>query len=122
MPYVLSTAWVKPGKGDRLREWYGELRTRSDEAFQTLDNEGVRQEVAFILSTPYGELLAVFLEVDQAMEAADEKFFSSPFEIDHQHLAVMDDTTVEGARGRVHAELQYGLQNPKDGARSVTLP
>lgn len=122
MPYVLSTAWVKPGKGERLREWYGELRSRSDEAFQTLDNEGVRQEVAFILSTPYGELLAVFLEVDQAMETADEKFFSSPFEIDHQHMAVMDETTVEGSRGRVHAELQYGLQNPKDGPRSVTLP
>lgn len=122
MPYVLSTAWVKPGKGERLREWYGELRSRSDEAFQTLDNEGVRQEVAFILSTPYGELLAVFLEVDQAMETADEKFFSSPFEIDHQHMAVMDETTVEGSRGRVHAELQYALQNPKDGPRSVTLP
>jgi hypothetical protein len=122
VPYVLSSAWVKPGKGERLREWYGELRSRSDEAFQTLDNEGVRQEVAFILSTPYGELLAVFLEVDQAMETADEKFFSSPFEIDHQHMAVMDETTVEGSRGRVHAELQYGLQNPKDGSRSVTLP
>jgi Family of unknown function (DUF6176) len=122
VPYVLSTAWVKPGKGDRLREWYGELGSRSDEAFQTLDNEGVRQEVAFILNTPYGELLAVFLEVDQPMEMADEKFFSSPFEIDHQHMAVMDDTTVEGARGRVHAAMQYALQNPAGGARSVTLP
>lgn len=122
MPYVLSTAWVKPGKGDRLREWYRELGSRSDEAFQTLDNEGVRQEVAFILNTPYGELLAVFLEVDQPMEMADEKFFSSPFEIDHQHMAVMDETTVEGARGRVHASMQYGLQNPAGGSRSVTLP
>jgi hypothetical protein len=112
---------VKPGKGERLREWYRELGSRSDEAFQTLDNEGVRQEVAFILDTPHGELLAVFLEVDQPMEKADEKFFSSPFEIDHQHLAVMDETTVEGARGRVHADMQYALQNPKDGSRSVTL-
>jgi Family of unknown function (DUF6176) len=122
VPYVLSTAWVKPGKADRLREWYRELGSRSDEAFQTLDNEGVRQEVAFILNTPYGELLAVFLEVDQPMEMADEKFFSSPFEIDHQHFAVMDDTTVEGSRGRVYAEMQYGLQNPAAGSRSVTLP
>ena len=72
--------------------------------------------------TPYGELLAVFLEVDQPMDMADEKFFSSPFEIDHQHLAAMDDTTVEGARGRVHAELQYALQNPAGASRSVTLP
>jgi hypothetical protein len=122
VPYVLSTAWVKPGKGERLREWYRELASRSDEAFQTLDNEGVRQEVAFILNTPHGELLAVFLEVDQPMELADEKFFSSPFEVDHIHLAVMDDTTVEGSRGRVYGELQYGLQNPNGGERSVTRP
>ena len=81
MPYVLSTAWVKEGKGDRLREWYRELGTRSDEAF-----------------------------------------FSSPFEIDRQHLEVMDETTVEGARGRVYAELQYALRNPSDGPRSVLLP
>ena len=48
MPFVLSTAWIREGKGDRLREWYRELGARSDEAFETLDNEGIRQEVAFI--------------------------------------------------------------------------
>jgi hypothetical protein len=122
MPYVLSTAWVKEGKGDRLREWYRELGRRSDEAFETLDNEGIRQEVAFILNTEHGQLLCVFLDLDHDMESADAAFYSSPFAIDRQHFEVMDEATVEGAQGRVYAELQYALQNPKDGDRKVVLP
>ena len=33
MSYVLSTAWVLPGKSERLRQWYKELEERRDEAF-----------------------------------------------------------------------------------------
>jgi hypothetical protein len=115
MPYVLSTAWIKPGKTQRLRDWYTELQERRDEAFQTLNNEGVRQECAFILPTDHGDLLAVFIEVDD-MDRANEAFFSSPFEIDHQHAAVMDECTDGGSEGRRYAELMYAFQNPKEGA------
>jgi Family of unknown function (DUF6176) len=112
MAYILSTAWIKPGKTERLREWYDELQERREEAFQTLENEGVRQEVAYILPTEHGDLLAVFLEVDD-MNAANEAFYSSPFEIDRQHAAVMDECTVGGSTGRVEAELMYAFQNPR---------
>jgi hypothetical protein len=112
MPYVLSTAWIVPGKKERLQKWYAELEERRDEAFQTLDNEGVRQEVAFILPTEHGDLLAVFIEVDD-MESANEAFFSSPFEIDHQHRQVMDECTVGGSEGRTYAQLMYAFQNPR---------
>ena len=122
MPFVLSTAWVKEGKGDRLREWYRELGSRTDEAFETLDNEGIRQEVAFILNTEHGELLCVFLHVDNDMDTADAAFFSSPHEIDRQHMEVMDETTHGGSRGRQYAELQYALRNPANGEREVVLP
>ena len=122
MPFVLSTAWIKEGKADRLRAWYRELGSRSDEAFETLDNEGIRQEVAFILNTEHGELLCVFLEVDKDMEEANQAFFSSPFEVDHQHRAVMDETTEGGSEGRKYAELMYALKNPKDGEREVFAP
>ncbi len=115
MPYVLSTAWILPGKTQRLRDWYTELEDRRDEAFQTLDNEGVRQEVAYILNTEHGDLLAVFIEVDD-MESANEAFFSSPFEIDRQHAQVMDDCTIGGSAGRKYAELMYAFQNPKSEA------
>jgi hypothetical protein len=122
MPFVLSTAWVKEGQTDALKAWYGELATRSDEAFQTLDNEGVRQEVAFVLNTEHGDLLCVFLEIDKDMDAANAAFFDSPFEIDHQHRAVMDQTTEGGSEGRTYAQLQYALKNPAGGEREVHLP
>jgi Family of unknown function (DUF6176) len=113
MPYILSTAWILPGKTQRLRDWYVELESRRDEAFQTLNNEGVRQEVAYILNTEHGDLLAVFIEVDD-MDRANEAFFDSPFELDHQHRAVMDECTVGGSAGRVEAELMYAFQNPRE--------
>jgi hypothetical protein len=115
MPYVLSTAWIKPGKTERLRDWYTELEARRDEAFQTLDNEGVRQEAAFILPTEHGDLLAVFIEVDD-MDEANKAFFSSPFEIDRQHAEVMDECTAGGSAGRKYAELMYAFQNPREGS------
>ena len=122
MTYVLSTAWIKEGKSDTLRDWYAQLAQRSDEAFQTLDNEGIRQEVAFILNTEHGELLCVLLEVEKDMEEANAAFFDSPFEIDRRHLEVMDDTTHGGARGRQYAQLMYALKNPVDGKREVQAP
>jgi len=116
MPYVLSTAWIVPGKTERLRDWYTELQDRRDETLQTLDNEGVRQEVAYILNTEHGDLLAVFIEVDD-MDAANEAFYSSPFEIDRQHAQVMDECTVGGSTGRKYAELMYAFQNPRSDAQ-----
>lgn len=113
MPYVLSTAWIVPGKTDRLRAWYEEMETRRDETLETLKNEGVRQEVAFILNTEHGDLLCVFIEVDD-MEAANAAFFSSPHKMDHEHRKVMDEVTVGGSKGRKYAELQYSIMNPRD--------
>jgi hypothetical protein len=112
VPYVLSTAWIKPGKTQALRDWYAELESRRDEALQTLENEGVRQEAAFILATEHGDLLAVFIEVDD-LDAANDAFYSSPFEIDRQHAQVMDECTLGGSTGRIDAELMYVFQNPK---------
>ena len=113
MPYTLSTAWIKPGKTQRLRDWYAELDERRDEAVKTLENEGVRQEVAFILPQADRDLLAVFIEVDD-MDKANEAFFSSPIPIDAEHMAVMDECTEGGAVGRLHADLMYSLLNPAE--------
>ena len=74
------------------------------------------RKCAYILNTEHGDLLAVFIEVDD-MDAANEAFYSSPFEIDRQHAAVMDECTIGGStRARVYAELMYAFQNPKEGA------
>ena len=112
MTYVLSTAWIKPEKTDDLRAWYGELDRRHDETLQTHENEGVRQEVAFIVPTEHGDMLCVFIEVDD-MDRANDAFFSSPYKIDHEHRAVMDAATAGGASGRVQGELMYAFQHPR---------
>jgi Family of unknown function (DUF6176) len=112
MPYVLSTAWIKPGKTQALKDWYAELTSRPEEVLETLENEGVRQEAAFILPTEHGDLLAVFIEVDD-MNAANEAYYSSPFELDRQHAQAMEECTIGGSRGRIEAELMYDFQNPK---------
>lgn len=112
MAYVLSTAWIVPDKSERLRSWYAEIKEREEEVLQTHDNEGVRQEAAFILNTEHGELLAVFIEVDD-MHQANEAFFASPYEIDQEHRKVMDECTVGGSTGRVEAELMYAFVNPR---------
>jgi hypothetical protein len=115
VPYTLSTAWIKPGKTQKLRDWYAELDRRRDEAIQTLDNEGIRQEIAFILPQPDRDLLAVFIQVDD-MEAADAAFFSSSHKIDSEHKQVMDECTEGGAAGRLHADFMYSLINPPETA------
>jgi hypothetical protein len=108
--YVLSTAWVKPGKGNELREWYAELSERREEVLKALGNEGVRQEVAFVVPTEHGELLCVFIEVDD-MDKATSAFLASDYEIDQKHLTVMDSTTQGGMAGRVSGELMYAFRS-----------
>lgn len=111
MDKILSTAWIVPGKTERLREWYREMNGRKPDSLETLENEGVHRESAFILPTEHGDLLCVYIEVED-MEKANEAFYSSPFQVDHQHAAVMDECTVGGAVGRVYADLQFELENP----------
>ena len=111
MPYILSTAFIHPGKTERLKAWYRELEHRKGEVLETLENEGVRQEIAFIVPTEHSDMLAVFSESDDP-EKARAASASSPFEIDQQHLAVMDEVTVGGSRGRIRVSPMYAFQNP----------
>jgi hypothetical protein len=111
MPFILSTARIKPGKTERLRAWYAEVEERREEALETQRAEGVRQEHAFILSGPDSDLLAVFIEVED-MDKANAAFFSSAFKIDGEHLAVMDECTEGGGTGRIYADLVFSSAGP----------
>ena len=119
MPFILSTARVKPGKTPRLRAWYDELEDRRGEALETQRAEGVRQEHAFILPGPDFDLLAVMVEVGD-MDKANEAFFASPFKIDGEHRAVMDECTEGGAEGRIYADLVFSSAGPLGDVRRVS--
>jgi len=69
MPYILSTAFIHPDKTERLKAWYREVEHRKAEVLETLNNEGVRQEIAFIVPTEHGDMLAVFSESDDPDKA-----------------------------------------------------
>lgn len=112
MEKILSTAWIVPGKTGRLREWYREMDGRKPDSLETLKNEGVHREAAFILETEHGDLLCVYIEVED-MGEANKAFYSSPYPVDQQHAAVMDECTVGGAVGRKYAELQFEIENPE---------
>jgi hypothetical protein len=116
MPFILSTARVKPGKTERLRAWYTELEDRREEALETQRAEGVRQEHAFILPGAEFDLLAVMIEVED-MDKANAAFYSSPFPIDAEHAAVMDECTEGGSRGRIYANLVFSSAGPLDEVR-----
>ena len=116
MPFILSTARVKPGKTERLRAWYREVEDRREEALETQRAEGVHQEHAFILPGPDFDLLAVMVEVED-MDKANASFFSSPFPIDAEHLAVMDECTEGGGSGRIYADLVFSSAGPLDEVR-----
>ena len=120
MPFVLSTARVKPGKTEALRAWYREVDARREEALETQRAEGVRQEHAFILTHPDFDLLAVFIEVDD-MDKANAAFYSSSFKIDEEHRRTMDECTEGGAAGRIYADLVFSSAGPLDAvAQPVT--
>jgi hypothetical protein len=106
---VLSTAFVQRGKTERLKEWYREVAERESEVLETLDNEGVRQEIAFIVPTEYGDMLAA-LRRSRTWTGRARAFAASSFEIDRQHRALMGEVTVGGAEGRTRVYPMYAFQ------------
>lgn len=59
--FVLTKQRIEPGKTERLREWTDEIRDREDEAVETLRNEGMYTEAAFLERTDEGEFLVYFM-------------------------------------------------------------
>jgi hypothetical protein len=85
---------VRPEKLDRLRWWLNEVARRRDEALETLANESVRHEAAWLLESAEGPILVYAIEAEDLIRV-DRAFESSSFPIDHEHRRVMDEVLVE---------------------------
>jgi hypothetical protein len=85
---------VRPEKLDRLRQWLEEVSRRRDEALETLANESVRHEAAWLLHTRDGPVLAYAIEAED-LDHVDRAFESSAFQIDHEHRRIMDEVLLE---------------------------
>lgn len=81
---------VKPEHVDVLSEW---LRTangpRRSEALDTLMDEGVRHELAYLLSDEQGPMLLYVMEVED-VDRAQEAAARSTHPIDADHRRVME--------------------------------
>ncbi|MFC4553020.1 MULTISPECIES: DUF6176 family protein [Halorussus] len=91
---VLTKQKVEPGKEERLREWMAEVRSREDEALETLAQEGMHTESAFLEHTDDGTYLVYFMEADD-MDAVYDAYQNSDHDIDHEHQSVMAETLAD---------------------------
>ena len=78
---------VKPGKSERVDEWLAMLNTRMEEVLQTLEREQMKLEIIFREMIDGQEYLYWFSVQDEAGEGVR----TSPFEVDHLHLAFHEE-------------------------------
>lgn len=71
-----------------------EVKTRESEALETLTNEGMVAEAAFLDERPDGTYLLYYMEAEDIDEVY-ESFESSPYEIDQEHAAVLRDVLAD---------------------------
>ena len=120
---VLLKQRVEPGKTDQLREWMAELRSRRDEAVETLQHEGLYTEASFVESRADGTFLLTFLEAED-IDRAFEAYESSTHELDREHREVLDEVLADvqpernievlaDVQPERNIELLYQVTNPE---------
>lgn len=107
---VLVKRRIKPGKTDSLREWMEEITSHCDEAIETLQHERMLSETAFLEQRDDGDYLLYYMEAED-LDHVFESFESSPYEIDHEHQAVLDEVLADDQPDQ-DIEPLYHLANP----------
>ena len=100
----LSFKRVKPGKVDKLRAWMRKLTERRQEVVESFEQEGVRQEKAWLMEDEKGYVLVYAVEAED-IEKARQAYRDSTLPIDLEHREVLRDTLGE----RLKPELLYEL-------------
>jgi hypothetical protein len=95
---------VKPGKVDKLRAWMRELMDRRDEVVESFEQEGVRDEKAWLLQDDEGYILVYAIEAED-LEKARQAYRESTLPIDLEHREALRDVLGE----RIEPELLYDL-------------
>ncbi|MDJ1434168.1 DUF6176 family protein [Halostagnicola sp. A-GB9-2] len=101
---------VDPKEVDQLKDWMETVRDRSGAALETLQNEGVYTETAFLEETPDGTFLVTYIEAED-LEQVWKTFEESTHEIDTKHKKVMRNCLEDGENAGDFEPL-YHLANP----------
>jgi hypothetical protein len=107
MPYETSCVKIKlkPGSVGKAREWAMVINARRDEALETLRDEGVVLECAFLDQTAEGDFL-VYVMKAESFEQAKEAAERSTHEIDDFHLKFKEETWEDGTRLEILIDLE----------------
>lgn len=92
---ILSVQEIEPGKADRLREWFSRDDRDGEQAKESLRNEGIWAESAFIYSMDDTEYLLYYIEADD-FEHAMEEFSRSDYGNIKRYKEIIDDVMVGG--------------------------
>lgn len=102
---------LEPGGEERLREWAEDVKSRRDEAVQTLRDEGTLTETAFLESRPDGDYVSFYMEAEDLV-AAHEAFEESDHDIDEEFARVLAEVTADD-QPDAEIETLYHLTNPE---------
>lgn len=101
---------IREGQVPKLKDWMAEIREREGEAIETLENEGMHSEAAFIEYVNGEHFLIYYMKADDIDEVY-ESFENSSYDIDEQHKQVLDEV-LEDEPPASEYELLYHLENP----------
>ncbi|WP_459192176.1 DUF6176 family protein [Halosimplex sp. J119] len=107
---VMVKQRVQEDKVDRLKEWMAEVRDRRNEAEETLRDEGMLTESAFLERTDDGPYLVYYMEAEDIDRVWDQ-YEDSNHDIDREHKRVMQEV-LEDDRNVGEFEPLYHLTNP----------
>lgn len=85
---------LKPGSLDRVREWAKTINARKDEALDTLRDETVVVESAFLDQTAEGDFLITFMKAE-SLEKARRAVQNSVHDLDKFHQKFKQETWEE---------------------------
>jgi len=95
---------LKPGSVGKAREWAMVINARRDEALETLRDEGVVLECAFLDQTSEGDFLIYVMKAEN-FEHAKEAAIRSTHEIDDFHMKFKEETWEDGRKLEILIDL-----------------
>jgi len=107
---VLTKQAIEPGETETLVEWAQEVREREAEAVETLRDEGMYAETAFVEHTDDGDFLVYYMKAED-IGAVYETYESSSHAIDEDHQEVMREVLANGENVGDY-DFLYHLDNP----------
>ncbi|MYL16370.1 DUF6176 family protein [Halorubrum distributum] len=110
---VLTKQRIEPGKTERLEAWAREIRDRESEAIETLRNERMHSETAFVEHADDGDYLVYYMKAED-IDAAYEAYEESSHDIDEEHKRVLTEVLETGENVGEY-DLLYHLDNPDRG-------